>query len=144
VKHGTATLTTEKTGTVVPLPILAALQRTLDAGPCGDLSFIAGAKGRPLTKESFGNEFREACRAAGINKSAHGLRKIAAIRCAENEATVPQMNAIFGWTGERMALHYIEAASRRKMAAVAMEKLNKNRTSIVSQQGDVRHAGQKE
>ena len=144
VKHGTATLTTEKTGTVVPLPILAALQRTLDAGPCGDLSFIAGAKGRPLTKESFGNEFREACRAAGINKSAHGLRKIAAIRCAENEATVPQMNAIFGWTGERMALHYIEAASRKKMAAVAMEKLNKNRTSIVSQQGDVRHSGQKE
>ena len=47
-------------------------------------------------------------------------------------------------TGERMALHYIEAASRKKMAAFAMEKLNKNRTSIVSQQGDVRHSGQKE
>jgi len=83
VKHGVATLTTEKTGTVVSLPILTVLQRTLDAGPCGDLSFIAGAKGRPFTKESFGNEFRDACRAAGINKSAHGLRKIGAIRVAE-------------------------------------------------------------
>jgi hypothetical protein len=93
------------------LPILAVLQRTLEAGPCGDLSFIAGTKGRPLTKESFGNEFRDACRAASISKSAHGLRKIAAIRCAENEATVPQMNAIFGWTGSRMALHYIEAGN---------------------------------
>jgi hypothetical protein len=42
---------------------------------------------------------------------------------AENGATVPQMNAIFGWTGERMALHYIEAANRKKMAADAMHKL---------------------
>jgi hypothetical protein len=40
------------------------------------------------------------------------VRKIAATRCAENGATVPQMNAIFGWTGERMALHYIEAAKQ--------------------------------
>jgi integrase len=125
LKHGVATLTTEKTGTVVPLPIPAVLQRTLDVGPCGDLSFIAGARGRPMTKESFGNEFRDACRAAGVNKSAHGLRKIAAIRCAENEATVPQMNAIFGWTGSRMALHYIEAANRKKLAADAMAKLER-------------------
>jgi integrase len=123
VKNGVATLTTEKTGTVVSLPILPVLQRTLDAGPCGDLAFITGAKGRPFTKESFGNTFREAARAAGINKSAHGLRKIAATRCAENGATVPQMNAIFGWTGERMALHYIEAANRRKTAADAVNKL---------------------
>src|SRR5262249_29647608 len=34
VRHGTATLTTEKTGTEVSLPILPVLQRTLDAGPC--------------------------------------------------------------------------------------------------------------
>jgi hypothetical protein len=54
-----------------------------------------------MTKESFGNEFRDACRAAGVNKSAHGLRKIAAIRIAQGGATVPQMNAIFGWTGAK-------------------------------------------
>jgi integrase len=128
VKHGVAILTTEKTGTPVALPILSVLQQTLDGGPCGDLSFIAGAKGRPFTKESFGNEFRDACRAAGISKSAHGLRKIAAIRCAENGASVPQMNAIFGWTGAKMALHYIETANRKKMAADAMDKLNRDKT----------------
>jgi hypothetical protein len=44
---------------------------------------------------------------AGVKKSCHGLRKIAATRCAESGATLPQMNAIFGWTGSRMALHYI-------------------------------------
>jgi hypothetical protein len=55
------------------------------------------------------------------------------------------MNAIFGWTGERMALHYIEAANRKKMAADAMHKLmNENRTSIVAPKGKVRHSGQKD
>jgi integrase len=144
VRNDVAYLKTEKTDTPVALPILSALAQTLAAGPCGDLTFIAGAKGRPLTKESFGNEFRDACRAAGINKSAHGLRKIAAIRCAQNGATVPQMNAIFGWTGAKMALHYIELANREKMAADAMHLMNKNRTSIVAPEREVRHSGQKD
>src|SRR5262249_6235919 len=65
VKRGSATLTTEKTGTQVCLPILPVLQHTLDVGPCGDLAFIIGARGQPLTKESFGNKFREAAKAAG-------------------------------------------------------------------------------
>jgi hypothetical protein len=66
------------------------------------------------------------------------LRKIAATRCAENGATLPQMNAIFGWTGARMALKYIEAANRQRLAAEAMDKLNDQRTSIPSPKGQVR------
>jgi len=143
VRDNTAHIKTEKTDTPVALPILPVLAQTLAAGPCGDLTFIVGANGRPMTKESFGNAFRDACRAAGVSKSAHGLRKIAAIRCAENEATVPQMNAIFGWSDAKMAMHYIEAANRKKMAADAMHKLmNENRTSIVAPEGKVRHCGQ--
>jgi len=144
IRDNVARLKTQKTDTPVALPILPTLAQTLAAGPCGDLTFIAGAKGRPMTKESFGNEFRDACRAAGVNKSAHGLRKIAAIRCAQNGATVPQMNAIFGWTGAKMALHYIELANREKMAADAMHLMNENRTSIVAPEREVRHSGQKD
>jgi hypothetical protein len=52
--------------------------------------------GKPLTKESFGNAFKDACRAAGIfNRSAHGCRKIAATRAAEAGATVAELNALF-------------------------------------------------
>ena len=138
IRNGTATLVTEKTRTTVALPILPVLQKTLDASPCGDLAFIAGARGEPFKKESFGNAFAEAARTAGVKKSCHGLRKIAATRCAENGATVPQMNAIFGWVGARMALHYIEAADRRKLAAEAMEKLNKERTDCPAPLGEVR------
>ena len=89
---------------IVSIPILPILQRTLDAGPTGELAFICGTKGKPLTKESFGNLFKKACKRAELpNRSAHGLRKIAATRAAENGATVAQLEAIFGWKGGRMA-----------------------------------------
>ena len=106
VRDGIATLRTEKSQgeMIVSIPILPVLQRTLDAGPIGDLAFICGKTGKPFTKESFGNAFKEACVKAGIpDKSAHGYRKIAATRAAENGATVAQLNAIFGWRGTAMA-----------------------------------------
>ena len=86
------------------LPTLATLAKTLTVGPCGELTFIAGRNGRPLTKKSFGNLFRQACRDAGlINRSAHGLRKAAATRAAEHLATEAELEAIFGWSGGRVS-----------------------------------------
>jgi hypothetical protein len=85
----------------VTLPILPVLAATLAAGPSGDLSFVIGEKGEPLTKESFGNAFRKACRAAGVPGSAHGVRKVAATRAAENGATVTELEAIFGLARRR-------------------------------------------
>jgi integrase len=124
IRNGVGTIKTEKTDTVVTLPILPVLMKTLDAGPSGDLTFIAGEGGRPLTKESFGNLFRKACREAGLqNRSAHGLRKAAATRAAENGATVAQLNAIFGWKGAKMASFYTEAADRRRLSLDAMHLL---------------------
>jgi integrase len=178
IRNGIGTIKTEKTGTEVTLPILPVLSKTLEAGPCGDLTFIAGENGRPLTKESFGNLFRSACRAAGLRgRSAHGLRKAAATRAANAGATVAELTgdihvgndllngtlavierrqtrlesitatscqfqvldilvrsdryprhistleAIFGWSGGRMASLYTRAADRRRLAQGAMHKL---------------------
>src|SRR5262249_20032586 len=120
VRNGVGTIKTEKTGTEVMLPILPMLDTTLKAGPCGDLTFIAGESGRPLTKESFGNLFRKACRDAGLqNRSAHGLRKAAATRAANAGATESELEAIFGWSGGRMASLYTRAANRRRLAQSA-------------------------
>jgi integrase len=136
VRDGIATLKTEKSGftITVKLPILPVLAATLAAGPCGDLTFISGASGRPLTKEAFGNLFRDACRAAGVPGSAHGVRKIAATRAANAGATVAQLEAIFGWQGGTMASLYTRAADRRRLALEAMHKLDANdqRTSMVA------------
>jgi len=81
---GTLSFTTEKTDTPVTLPVLPALRRTIEAGPCGELACVCQRDGRPYSrKESFGNVFSESARKLGIRKSLHGIRKIAAQRCAE-------------------------------------------------------------
>jgi class 3 adenylate cyclase len=66
---------------------------------------------------------QEKCRAAGVPGSAHGLRKIAATRAANAGATVAQLEAIFGWSGGRMASLYTRAADRRRLAIEGMHKL---------------------
>jgi integrase len=136
---------TEKTGTPVWLRLLPVLQATLAAGPCGDLTFIVGDTGRPLTAESFGNAFRKACRAAGVRKSPHGLRKIAATRAANAGATVAELESMFGWTGGNMASHYTRSADRRRLGLSASHKLleNEDRKSIPSPRAKVRGAEQK-
>jgi integrase len=147
VRDGIATLQTEKSGftVTVTLPILSVLAETLAAGPCGDLAYIAGASGRPLTKESFGNLFKQACRKAGVRGSAHGVRKIAATRAANAGATVAQLEAIFGWSGGRMASLYTRGADRRRLALEAMHKLeNEKPTSIVAPKGKVRQKSEKD
>ncbi len=111
----------------VTIPILPVLRATIKAGPTGDLALITGERGEPLTKESFGNYFREACRAAGVNKSAHGVRKIGATRAAENGATVAELEALFGWRGGGMASLYTREADRRRLSRGAVSKLGKNR-----------------
>ena len=124
VRNGIGRIKTAKTGMEVTLPILPVLAETLAAGPCGDLTFITGKRGNPLTKEAFGNLFQKACNAAGINdRSAHGLRKIAATRAADRGATEAQLEVIFGWTGGRMASLYTRSANRRRLAMEAMHKL---------------------
>jgi integrase len=126
VRNGVGKIKTEKSGFTVEvtLPILPVLQRTLDAGPIGDMTFICGARGQPFTKESFGNEFREACNAAGVPGSAHGVRKIAATRAANSGATVAELEALFGWTGGTMASLYTRSADRERLARGAIRKLD--------------------
>jgi integrase len=129
IREGAIVLDTQKTGTRVTIPILPELQRTLDASPIGDLQFIG------LTKEGLGNLFRQACDAAGVSKSAHGLRKYAAARLATAGATVHELQALFGWTDTKMASFYTRSADRQRLSKSGMDKL---RTSIPSPGGKVR------
>jgi integrase len=124
-KDGFFSIRTEKTGTEINAPILPMLEATLKAGPTGDLAFIVGERGRPMVKESFGTWFREACLTAGVPGSAHGLRKAGATRAANNGATVAQLEAIFGWSGGKMASLYTRTADRKKLARDAMPMMKK-------------------
>lgn len=120
--------------------------KILQAGPCADLAFICGENSGPFTKESFGNVFREACNAAGVAKSAPGVRKIGATRAGNNGATVAELEAIFGWQGGGMASLYTRAADRARLAKGAMAKLDRTpgEPSIPAPSGKVREASRKD
>jgi integrase len=130
IRNGVITIDTEKSkGQMrVTIPVLPELAEIIAAGPTGELSIIASKDGQPIRKEHLGNLFRDACRAAGIRKSAHGIRKAAATRAANNGATVATLEAIFGWEGGRMAALYTRAADRKRLAAEHMGKLARTET----------------
>jgi integrase len=102
------------------LPLHPELKAVLDASPLGNGSFIG------MSANAFDKAFRRACRAAGVKGSAHGLRKAAATRLAEAGASVLELNAIFGWTGSKMAMKYCDKADRAKLARQGLERLGGN------------------
>ncbi|WP_208431290.1 tyrosine-type recombinase/integrase [Bartonella doshiae] len=128
VKDNIIHLKTEKSQfkTDVFLPILPELATTLEIGPIGAETFICGKRGKKLPKQSFGLMFYKACNQAGIKKSAHGLRKLAATRAANSGATVSQLKALFGWTDDNMASLYTKSADRKKLALESIKKLQKS------------------
>lgn len=134
-EEGILSIETEKTGTLIVMPVLTVLQRTLLAGPRGQSTWIVGKRGRSFVKEAFGDSFVEAARAAGVEKSAHGVRKIAATVAAENGATEAELDAIFGWSGGRMAAQYTKSANRARLAAQAVEKLKSIPAPLVKVRG---------
>lgn len=112
-------------GVTVEVPILHDLQRALDAGPCGDMTFLVTESGQPFTPAGFGNWFRERCLEAGVPGRAHGIRKAGATLLAERGATAHQLMAIFGWMTLKEAERYTRAAQRKQMAADGMPLLGR-------------------
>lgn len=135
IRDGVATIKTEKTGQEVTIPILPPLADSIAKSPTGDLAFVCGERGEPLTKESFGNYFRKWCKDAGVPGRAHGLRKAGATRAANNGATVHQLEALFGWRGGGMAALYTRKADRARLGKEAGQKLMPNAYSRTDEEG---------
>ena len=85
------------------------------------MTFLVTEYGRSFTANGFGPWFRARCDEAGIpaGYAAHGLRKLAATRMANDGATAHQPRAWFGWKSLRQAERYTEAADARRLAAEA-------------------------
>ena len=79
-------LRTEKNGRLVVREIMPELKAAIDACPSTGLALVGRADGKALTKNGFGDWFRDACREAGVNKSPHGLRKHDATTLAHSGA----------------------------------------------------------
>ena len=121
-KDGMVRLRMEKTKRTVTFAIHPYLAWIWQQGPVGDLAFIVNERGKPYTKESFGNAFRDWCRDAEITKSAHGLRKLAASEAAEGGSTEEQLQKLFGWHTLGQSAVYTRAARADELSRAAGEK----------------------
>ncbi len=122
VRDGLISIAAGKTGSPVFVPVTGELQSALDAAPKTGLAYITGANGQPMTPAALGMWFLKACRAAGVAKSAHGLRKADAVAVAEAGASEHELMARFGWSSQQMASLYTKAASRKRLALEAGRK----------------------
>jgi len=156
-KNGWLTFTQRKNRNRKPvtlsIPVLPWLQAAIDAGPCGDLTYLVTEFGRPFTSNGFGNKFRDWCDHAGLpHCTAHGLRKAGACIAAENGATEKQLMAIFGWQTMKEAAHYTKMANQKRLAASAMSLLSidqiENETlplpSVVEEGGSISSKGSRD
>jgi integrase len=125
IRDGTLSITQQKTGAFVEIPVLPELQEALDAMPRANLCFLLTDEGRPFTAEYFGGWFRDQCNAAGIpiGYSAHGLRKAGATRLAEHGCTDLEIMAWGGWTTLAEVQRYTKKATRKRLAENARDKL---------------------
>ncbi|WP_136440725.1 tyrosine-type recombinase/integrase [Pacificoceanicola onchidii] len=107
------------------VPIVPELRAIIDVTPTNGPTYIVGARGRPMTAESFGNRFRDWCDEAGLKGlSAHGLRKTASVVLAENGCTEQEIMAITGHRTSKEVIRYTRSAEQKTRAVNAVEKIN--------------------
>jgi integrase len=101
------------------------LKSVLDTLPKDGLTVLTTQYGNAFKDgASFGNQFRLWCNEAGLPKrSAHGLRKSAAVRLVEAGCSTKEVQAITGHASLREIERYTKAAEQEKLARQAIARL---------------------
>jgi integrase len=130
----------EKTNTPLLIPIGPELARALDGVPRTNLTFLLTTNGAPFTAVAFSKWFRKRCDEAGLpHCSAHGLRKLAATRLANEECGEREIMAITGHRSVAEVSRYTKQADQERLAEKAMLKLSRRAENKTGQE-IVQHA----
>lgn len=134
VRDGVLSITQQKTGTTVHVPVLTRLREAIDATPRDNLTFLTTAQGKPFTPAGFTNWFRDMTEEAGLPKglSSHGVRKATARRLAEHGRSVNQIMAVLGHAALAEAARYTAAADRKRLSTEGMMALEEKETGTTS------------
>jgi integrase len=90
-----------------------------------NMHYLVTGRGIPFSIKGMANKVKEWCIQAGIpHCSAHGIRKFASVRGAENGMTAEQMKAFFGWSTSRQADAYTEKANKKMLTNQAVQLLS--------------------
>jgi integrase len=123
----------QKTGMLLPpVPITAQLAAAINAAAPGEhLVFLVNERGKTFNAKRFGEWFSKQCRRAGLmGLSAHGLRKAACRRLAENGASANEIAAISGHASLREVERYTKAADQARLARNALARTRTTTSSV--------------
>ena len=125
-------MSTAKTGAVITVEFPQSLIDTIAATQTGDMQFMVKLNGEPFaSKESMGNWFSARCREAGVHKSAHGIRKLAATLAAEGGASAHELMAHFGWAKVEQAETYTKKADRKLLGIRSSGRVSDQMQNII-------------
>jgi integrase len=115
----------EKTDAKVWVPISPELDRAMKAHSVKGLTLFGDKNGRPIKRAALSAVMRTAVKNAGLPPRcvAHGLRKAAMRRLAEDDATEKQIAAVSGHKTLKEVERYTKAADQKKLARAGMAKL---------------------
>jgi integrase len=109
----------------ISIEVSPFLSRAIDTTETGEFTFLVTSKGRPYTKEGFGNQFKKWMEQAGVvGKNTHGVRKAFASWAAEGGATDEELMAGFGWRARSQVSTYTKGANRGTLTNSISDKTN--------------------
>jgi len=100
------------------------------ASPADAMVFLTNELGRPFTARGFSKWFVKQCERAGLQLSAHGLRKAACRRLAEAGCSANEIAAISGHASLREVERYTKAADQARLARNAMARTRTATSSV--------------
>ena len=119
--------TTSKMGAEidVTVPILPPLREAVEPHIFAD-TFLHQKNCRPFTKESYGNNFADWVKEAGLSGiSSHGVRKGLGNILADLGCTQYEIMSIHGHTSPKTSEIYTRGADRMRLAVSGMERLKR-------------------
>ena len=124
--QGVLSLTQQKTGTALRIPIHPALDRSLKAYAPKGMHLIGDIHGRPIKRGTLTRLIRVAVKAAGLPERcvAHGLRKAVLRRLAEGGASEKMLAAVSGHKSTRELQRYTAEANQAQLAQQAINRLS--------------------
>jgi integrase len=126
ITNGFLSVTQQKTGKSLEIPLHRDLQAELAATPRKGLTILTRIDGRPLSTVTLRLNLQDFTAGLGIKTVPHGLRKNAVNALLEHGATVPEVAAITGQTYD-IVERYAARVNRRKLGEAAILKFEQRR-----------------
>ncbi|AKK19756.1 tyrosine-type recombinase/integrase [Candidatus Liberibacter africanus] len=91
------------------------LMRLIEITSTGKDTFFVNEAKEKMDAQQFSRWFIGRTKKAGIEKSAHGVRKLSATISAEAGATMHELMATYGWKSMSQAETYTKGADRKRL-----------------------------